>query len=167
MPQIQLPMFPAGVTQISDDLAFEKRDGRVTYFHGVFPVFAHDETDLRTFRMITSQFCVQGSATQPQIVQAFGVSLTTVKRYCRLYRDKGPEGFYAPRVNRGAAVLLPEVMQQAQALLDQDEDPRCVAEQLGVKPNTLHKAVRAGRLHAREKKVRSVAGRAGASLDQE
>lgn len=154
MPQIQLPIFPDGVTEISRNLAVEKRDGRVTYFHGVFPVFAHDEADIRTFRMITSQFCVQGSATQSQIVRAFGVPLRTVKRYCKLYKEKGAQGFYAPRISRGPAVLVPEVTQRAQELLDADQDTKQVAEQLGLKVNTLQKAVRAGRLHVREKKVR-------------
>lgn len=154
MPQIQLPIFPDGVTEITSNLAFEKRDGRVTYFHGLFPVFAHDEEDIRTFRMITSQFCVQGSATQSQIVRAFGVPLRTVKRYCRLYKEKGPQGFYEPRVSRGPAVLVPEVMKRAQELFDADQDTKQVAAQLGVKLNTLQKAVRAGRLHAREKKAR-------------
>jgi len=154
MPQIQLPIFPDGVTEISPNLAFEKRDGRVTYFHGLFPVFVHDEADIRTFRMITSQFCAQGSATQSQIVRAFGVPLRTVKRYCKLYKEKGPEGFYAPRVHRGPAVLVAEVMQKAQEMLDRGEGIKQVAEQLGVKHNTLQKAVRAGRLHVREKKAR-------------
>lgn len=153
MPQVQLPIFPDGVTEISRNLAFEKRDGRVTYFHGVLPVFAHDEADIRTFRMITSQFCAQGSATQSQIVRAFGVPLRTVKRYCKVYKEKGPQGFYAPRISRGPAVLLPEVIQRAQQLLDADPDTKQVAEQLGVKVNTLQKAVRAGRLHVREKKT--------------
>lgn len=155
MPQVQLPIFPDGVTEITDNLSFEKRDGRVTYFHGLFPVFVHDEADLRTFRMITSQFCVQGSTTQPQIVRAFGVSLTTVKRYCKLYKQKGPEGFYAPRDSRGPAVLVPEVIHKAQQMLDADQDISRVASQLGVKRNTLQKAVRAGRLHVPEKKSRT------------
>ena len=34
MPQIQLPFFPEGVTQISDLLAFRVEDGRVAYFNG-------------------------------------------------------------------------------------------------------------------------------------
>ena len=76
MPQTQLPVFPDGATDINDRLAFEKRDGRVVYFHGLFPVFTHAEDDLLTFRMITSQFCVQGSATQRQIVEAFGGAAT-------------------------------------------------------------------------------------------
>ena len=32
--------------------------GRVTYFNGQMPVFVHDTNDIRPFRLITSQFCV-------------------------------------------------------------------------------------------------------------
>ena len=46
MPQIQLPIFPEGVTPITPLLAFSKQDGRVTYFNGSMPVFVHDEEDL-------------------------------------------------------------------------------------------------------------------------
>jgi hypothetical protein len=31
MPQMMLPIFPAGVTEINDKLAFKKEDGVVTY----------------------------------------------------------------------------------------------------------------------------------------
>jgi hypothetical protein len=49
MPQLQLPVFPQGLTSITEDLAFQKEDGKVVYFHGLLPVFQHDETDLRCF----------------------------------------------------------------------------------------------------------------------
>jgi transposase len=152
MPQIQLQMFPHGATQITSELAVEKRDGRVTYFNGTMPVFSHDEEDVRTFRMITSQFCVNGNAKQPEIVKAFGVPLTSVKRYCRLYREKGPAGFYAPRPRRGAAVLTQTVLAQVQELLDEELPVGVVAQRLAIKPNTLTKAVRAGRVHVPGKK---------------
>jgi hypothetical protein len=50
-------MFPEGATHITPMLVAMKENGRVTYFHGAMPVFEHDETDVRTFHMITSQFC--------------------------------------------------------------------------------------------------------------
>jgi hypothetical protein len=53
MPQLHLPMFPSGVTQITEELAFWKKDGNVTYFNGHLPVFSHAEHDIATFRMIT------------------------------------------------------------------------------------------------------------------
>ena len=64
MPQLHLPLFPDGVTHITNELAFEKRDGRITYFNGHMPVFSHAESDVATFRMITSQFCQSGYAKQ-------------------------------------------------------------------------------------------------------
>ena len=39
MPQLQLPIFPPGLTSITEDLAFQQGDGKVVYFHGLLPVF--------------------------------------------------------------------------------------------------------------------------------
>ena len=74
MPQLHLPMFPAGVTHITDDLAFRKQDGKIFYFNAYMAVFNHDEKDLATFRMITSVFCESGYVRQSDIVRAFGVT---------------------------------------------------------------------------------------------
>ena len=43
MPQLHLPMFPTGVTHITSELAFEKKDGCITYFNGHMPVFTHGD----------------------------------------------------------------------------------------------------------------------------
>lgn len=152
MPQVQLPIFAQGVTSITPELGYEKRNGRVTYFNGAMPVFSHAEDDLATFRLITSQFFVNGNCKQADIVRAFGVPLSTVKRYCSLYRRKGPAGFYAPRAARGAAVLTEPVVRQAEAMLDEGQEVSQVAEALCLKYNTLHKAIASGKVHAPQKK---------------
>jgi transposase-like protein len=149
---MQLPVFPEGVTHITPELAFKKEGGRVTYFNGSMPVFVHEETDVPTFRMITSQFCVNGNAKQSEVARAFGITLINVKRAVKLYREKGPSGFYAPRRTRGPAVLTPTVLQQVQQKLDEGASVAEVADEFNIKGNTLAKAVRAGRLHVREKK---------------
>ena len=84
MPQLHLPMFPAGVTPITDELAFERRDGKIAYFNGQIAVFVHAEDDVATFRMITSQFCANGHARQCDIIRAFGVTSISVKRAVKL-----------------------------------------------------------------------------------
>jgi len=154
MPQMQLPFFPEGVTHITPLLAFRKEDGRVVYFNGSMPVFVHDETDRASFRMITAQFCVNGNAKQAEIAQAFGVAKISLKRAVKRYREEGPRGFYAQRKGRGPAVLTPAVLVEAQQWLDDGLETAVVAERLGVKPDTLSKAVRAGRLHKPVKKRR-------------
>lgn len=152
MPQLHLPMFPAGVTHITGELAFEKRDGRITYFNAHMPVFTHDEKDVATFRMITSQFCVSGYARQSDIIRAFGVTSISVKRSVKLYREQGSKGFYAPRVTRGAAVLMDSVVAEVEALLAGGAGEAEVARRLGLKRNTLQKAIRAGRIRVPAKK---------------
>ena len=155
MPQMQLPLFPDGVEHITSELAFEKRDGQVTYFNGNMPVFIHAENDIPTFRMITAQFCINGNAKQADISRAFGVTLISVKRAVKLYREKGVTGFYEKPKPRGPAVLTIEVLKEAQEQLDEGLEISQLAERIGVKPNTLAKAIRAGRLHKPIKKKTS------------
>src|ERR1700758_706262 len=152
MPQLYLPMFPTGVTHITSELAFEKKDGCITYFNGHMPVFTHGEKDVATFRMITSQFCVSGYAKQSDIIRAFGVTSISVKRSVKLYREKGTRGFYAPRVTRGAAVLVDSVVAQIEQLLAGGASEAEVAKKLELKLNTLQKAIRAGRIRRPAKK---------------
>jgi hypothetical protein len=118
MPQLHFPILPNGVIHIADQLAVMKKDGEVTYFNGHMPVFRHAETDGTTFRMITSQFCVDSFAKQSDIIRAFGVTAISVKRSVKTYREKGPKGFYAPRVTCGVAVLVEAVGAEAELLAD-------------------------------------------------
>lgn len=152
MPQLHLPMFPHGVTPITEVLAFARRDGQVTYFSGQLAVFSHAEDDVASFRMITSQFCVHGGARQSDIIRVFGVTPISVKRSVKIYRERGPKGFYAPRATRGPAVLIDPVVAQAEERLAEGATVAAVAEELEVKLNTLQKAIRAGRVRMPAKK---------------
>lgn len=152
MVQRQLPMFPDGSIEITRDLAVEKRAGRVTYFYGTLPVFTHDDNDDASFQMITAQFYTNGYVKQMDIVRAFGVTPISVKRAVKRYKEEGVRGFYAEKKTRGAVVLTDDVLQQAQRLLSEGQEPYDVADQLEVKRDTLSKAIRAGRLHSTAKK---------------
>ena len=147
MAQLQLPVFPAGVTQLSTDLGVSCRDGRVSYFYGTLPVFAHGEKDVKSFRLFTSQLYLEGKVKQSTLVKVFGVTPISVKRAVKLYAAEGPAGFWRRRPTRGPSVLTPEVLKQAQARLDAGEELAAVAAELRVKYDTLQKAVRDGRLH--------------------
>ena len=151
MPQLQLPIFPQGLTSITEDLAFQREDGKVVYFHGLLPVFQHDEKDLKTCRMYTSQLAANKTVRQQDIVRAFGVPLATVKRYMKVHRQQGAEGFFRQPRRRSANVLTPEVKQRAQALLEEGKTVPEVSREIGVAGTTLHKAIQAGRLHAFKK----------------
>jgi transposase len=154
MPQLQLPIFPAGVTEINSRIAVQKEAGQVLYLHGHLPVFQHEEQDVQSFRMFTSQMIAGGTVKPKQIVQTFGVPMVTVKRYVKLYRARGAKGFYEPRPRHcSASVLKGPVLEQAQRLLDEGQNVPQVAAELNVLANTLHKAIRAGRMRGSQKKA--------------
>lgn len=152
MPQVQLPIFPEGTTEITPEVAFERREGQIYYFNGHLPVFVHACGDLAAFRLFSSQLVINGNATQSQISRAFGVPLVTVKRYVKLYREGGPRAFFAPAERRRGSKLTPEVLAQAQSLLDQGLEESEVAGQVGVLANTLNKAIHSGRLRRPDQK---------------
>jgi DNA-directed RNA polymerase specialized sigma subunit len=70
----------------------------------------------------------------------------SVKRSVRIYREKGPKGLYAPRGTRGPAVLVEDVVSEIEGRLAGGATPAEVAKTLGLKLNTMQKAMREGRI---------------------
>jgi len=153
MPQLQLPIFPAGTSLITAELAFDCQGGMVTYLNGHLPVFQHAQEDLAAFRLFTSQLVVNGTVSQAEIARAFHVPPKTVKRYVKRLREGGSKSFFETPRRRSASVLQGEVKEQAQTLLDAGQTVPEVARKLGVLPNTLHKAIRTERLHQPKKRI--------------
>ena len=81
---------------------------------------------------------------------AISINAISVKRSVKIYREKGPKGFYAPR---GAAVLVDSVVAEAEEFLAGGASDAEVAEKLGLKVNTLQKAIRAGGVRRPVKKT--------------
>lgn len=156
MPQEFLPNFSATEEgYITDLLSYGIHDGSVYYFHGGCPIFNHPEGDRDSFRMITSQFVVNGQCKQVDIMRAFGVSEISVKRSVKKYREGGVKAFFQTPRRRGAHVLTPEVLLQVQELLNQGQSRTDVAKEFGIKRDTLNKAISSGRLVEPVKKTES------------
>lgn len=150
MRQKQLPVFPEELTSINKRIEFEKRNSRVYYFHGGFPIFSHDENDIGSFRFITSQFAINGNAKQIEIALAFKVSYSSVKRSVKNLKNNGPEEFFKKPKGGVAHVLTPEVLENAQWLLYEGCNSSEVAEKLKLKANTIVKAILEGRLYKKK-----------------
>ena len=144
--QALLPLIADGATRISETLSVVGEEGKWTYFVGIQPVFEHDRADRKSFRMYTAQLVCQGACTQAEIVRAFGVSANSVKRSVAKYRAGGVAAFFMPRHTRGASVMTPEAIAQAEQLLAAGWSRREVADELGVKRDTLRKAIQQGRV---------------------
>ena len=110
------------------------------------------QDDLAAFHLFTSQLVVNGSATQGDIRRAFGVPKVAVQRVVDKYRAGGAAAFFVPPKARPGRKLMPEVLAQVQAWLDQGESVPEISGQTGVLANTIHKAIRAGRLRDLAKK---------------
>lgn len=86
------------------NVAYEKQDGQIVYYNGMVPIFMHDEDDLASFKMITSQLYINGAAKQVELVEAFGINPLALKRWVKKHREEGPSAFYA-RKRRGVKTL--------------------------------------------------------------
>jgi transposase len=146
MPQALLPLICDDASRISNLISVARRDGQWFYFCGTQPVFQHREGDLRSFRMFTAQLCVQGACKQADIIRAFGVSKSSVLRSVKKYRQEGAQGFYKTRRSRGAPVMTPQVIQEAQQLFQEGYSKAEVARELDVPYDTLRKAIDQERL---------------------
>jgi len=153
MGQVLLPIFPAEATQINNLLSFQNKDDTVYYFMGIAPIFSHKVEDYKSFRLITAQFVVNGTAKQMDLVRAFKISPISMKRYVKLYREEGVDGFFRPPATRSSRVLTPEVLGEIQDLLSSGDELNDIAKQLSLKSDTLRKAVRDGRLKPIKKKL--------------
>jgi hypothetical protein len=151
--QTLLPLFTEEITLINAELGYQRRDGVVYYFHAGLPVFQHAEADRESFRLISSQFYLNGLCQQVDLVRAFGVTPISVKRAVKQYRERGPASFYQrPAPPHTPRRLSAAVVAEAEALLAAGLERGAVAERLGIKKDTLRKGIESGRVRELKKK---------------
>ncbi len=147
MPQQILPLIPRGARQINGLVSVFRDDTTWTYFLSTVPIYSHRQGDQRMFRMITAQLVESGACRQIDIQNTFGVSKSNVIRSVNKLRSGGAEAFFVQRRGRrGGKVFKPEVLEQAQRLLDQGCSKKDAALELGIKYDTFRKAIDDGRL---------------------
>ena len=100
MPQLQLPIFSEGVHLITANLGYQREGDEIVYLHGMMPVFLHRCDDLASFKMIVSQFYINGNARQSELVRAFAIQPLALKRWVKKYREGGPKAFVESRRKR-------------------------------------------------------------------
>ena len=143
-----LPLIPHGATVISNNLSVIRQEDKWIYFHGCLPIFLHSPSDNKAFRIITSSFIVSGACRNVDIERAFNVSKSSIIRNCKKYELGGSSAFYRGRKSRisSGKVLTPEKLGSAKELLSDNFSRSEVAKKLGVKYDTLSKAIQDGRI---------------------
>jgi len=134
MPQQILPLIPRGATEINGLVSVWRDVERWTYFMGTYPIYSHDKTDQRMFRLVTSQMIESGACRQVDVTTTFGVSKSSVIRSVNKLRKGGAKAFFVRRRGRRAGkVLSPKVIEKAQSLLDQGYTRSDVSQALTLK----------------------------------
>ena len=95
--QVLLPLFPAEATLINNLVGVQMKEGTVYYFNGSMPIFKHIQSDLDGFRYITSQLIINGVCKQKEIVNCFGVSDISVKRWVKRYKGSKELGDFVSK----------------------------------------------------------------------
>lgn len=154
---MQLPLIPDGSTEVNNTLFVHRQNDTCYYFFWNEPIFSHSINDHKSFRMITASLVALGRCKQVEVVKAFNVSRNSVSRSVLKYRRHGPEAFFKIRKGHGGTVLTDEVKAKAQELLNLGKSKGEVAEELGIKLETLRKAISQGRLSVNSHKLKMIA----------
>jgi len=146
-------MIAQGASTINGLVAVWREEHVWTYFLGTYPIYSHRAEDLRMFRLVTSQLINSGAWRAVDSINTFGVPKSSVDRSLRKLREQGPEAFFRARKGRrGGTVLTHEVLDQAQSLFNKNYSRADTAEALGIRYDTLRKAINDGRLQETQPK---------------
>ncbi len=143
-----LPLIPYGATRISNNLSVVFENNQWTYYHGGLPVAMHVASDVRFFKMITSSFILNGVCRNVDIMRAFNVSKSSVIRNLQKYKAHGSDAFFKNngKGKRKSRVLTKDRLAKAEELLALNFRRSEVASKLGIKYDTLNKAIQDGRI---------------------
>ncbi len=152
MSQLLLPLISEDIVQINSQLIVFKDNNRWAYFLGQYKIYDHAPSDERMFKLITSQLIESKICRQIEIIKTFGIPKSTVIRDLNKLRKGGSEAFFkARRGRKGGTILKQDVLEKAQKFLDERIGRRAITEKLGIKYDTLRKAINDGRLQENNK----------------
>lgn len=162
--QLRLPLFYEGSTALGEEVQVLRQGESVWYFlHGT-PVYSHTVKDVASFRAFTSSLCQNGVCKLVDVERTFSVSAISVKRALKQFRKDGAASFYVSRrPKRLPRVWSAQRLDQAQELLDKGHSNRDVGARLGIKRDTVYRAVKGGRLRGQAPKTEVAGAEDGAA----
>jgi|SRR3954451_23082867 transposase len=145
--QLKLPLFPRETKLFNASFGVFSHDGTVFYLHCGQPVGMHLEADHNSFRHKIATFIELGLCTQSQAAHTLHVSIDSIRRSCKQYRENGETTFFAPDIRKGKShKMLPKILERVQSQLDQGKSVNSIAKKEGVSEGTIRYCIDRGKL---------------------
>ena len=142
---LTLPLSPPDSIAIANSgFSIQISEHQISYFFNLQLFDCHPLNDKRDLLMRIGRLNVISRIPQPQLVEAFGVSRSTVQRAAKKFREHGEKGFYKPRQGRSRTVINEHTAKRADQLLAEGLSGTKVAIQLGIAKSTFSENRRAG-----------------------
>lgn len=146
--QFPILLLPADGQQIGNEFSLARRDGYLTIFHGIDPVYTCSENDAVGVRLAAALYSLPGLASPPKLAEALNLGRSTVFYLRDKYETEGLEGLKdKKRGPKGAHKLTDDRLPLAQRYLDEGLPNTEVARRLEVAEGTIRAAMAGGRLH--------------------
>jgi len=148
MVQVLFPVYPEGIKMINSSIGVNNiEDIGIFYFNEAGPIYHHLKNDYKSFRYITSQMMELKLVRQIEVVRCFKISPESAKRWLKVYRRKGGEGFFGTRNTRQKGKILnEETVKIIESKLRQEKTIKEISQELGIKPDTIKKGIQSNRI---------------------
>ena len=141
----RLDLLPPDAVSVGDSLAIHRDGGRITFFNAAGPIFTCDQDDRTSVRVAAVTVLENGWAKQADLAKALGLHRSTLHRDQRKFRENGVEGLTEKRRGpKRAHTLTPELIREAQKLLDRGDSIRKAAVTIGMSNRGLHHGIARG-----------------------
>jgi len=145
--QMQLPFFPASTKLINPTLGFYENEGLVYYLHNGSPIFCHKQEDITAYRYICGNLVFNKLCTAVDLTKALGVNRRNIERYGAAIREHGSGHYLKKKDRRGQChTMTPEILEEAQKLLDSGKSQLKTAKTLGVSESSIRGHIKKGNL---------------------
>jgi len=143
--QNRLPLQPAEGTEINQTVSIVNDGKTMAYFAAGVPLFAHAQDDAVGRRVAHAQILALRLARPSELKAATRVGRTTLYRQQQRLKKEGVAGLIDEKPGpKGPHKLKPEVLAQAQKMLDEGKSKNAVAGLLGVSEGTIRHAIGRG-----------------------
>ena len=141
----RLDLLPPDAVTVGDSLAIHRDEDRIVFFNAAGPIFTCHRDDRVSIRVAAVTVLENGWAKKTDLAKALGLHRSTLHRDLRKFRESGVEGLAEKRRGpKQAHTLTPEVIQEAQKLLDRGESIRKTAATIGMSNRGLQHGIARG-----------------------